>query len=809
MKPEQDLEKLGSFYLGRTVDPVTSETTGQPLLYDARDLTTHAVCVGMTGSGKTGLCVTLLEEAALDGIPAIAIDPKGDLGNLLLTFPGLSEAEFAPWIDPAAAARHGRTPSQEARATAELWSRGLAEWGQDGARIARLRAAVDTAIYTPGSQAGLPLAVDRSFDAPAPELARDADALRERVLGAVSGVLGLAGLDADPVRSREHILLAAVLERAWSEGRSLDLGGLVRAVQSPPFERLGVLDLESFFPARERFALAMTLNNLLASPAFAAWREGEPLDVSRLLYAEDGRPRLSILSIAHLSDSQRMFFVTLLLNEVVAWMRTQPGTSSLRALLYMDEVFGYFPPTANPPSKMPMLTLLKQARAHGLGVVLATQNPVDLDYKGLSNAGTWFLGRLQTERDKARVIEGLEGASTANGRLDRSQLERSLSRLQSRVFLMNNVHEDEPVLFHTRWALSYLRGPLTRDQIASLMASRPAREPEPEVQPDAPRPDRESDRPASDRPVVPPEIEERFLPVTREGQGRLRYRAGLLGRASLHYTRRGTDLDHWERLALLAPLEDEASPLWRAARVYEAGAPELDSEPEAGARFVEPPSHALQPRRHAGHSRALKSHLYRNRRLQLWRSKDPKAVSRPGEREAEFRAQLRQLLHERRDLELEKLRKRYAPKLQRLEERIRKAEQRVDREQAQYKERKLSTALSLGATLLSAVLGRKLGSAGNVGRASTAARRAGSLGRERGDVVRATEDVVTLRQRVKELEQEFQERLEAVREKTQASTLAPEALEIPPRKADLVVESVFLVWIPCWVGADGRVAPAA
>ncbi|MCA9086899.1 MAG: ATP-binding protein, partial [Planctomycetaceae bacterium] len=209
----------------------------------------------------------------------------------------------------------------------------------------------------------------------------------------------------------------------------------------PPFDRIGVIGLENFYPQADRFQLAMLLNNLLASPGFSSWMEGESLDIQKMLYSPDGKPRFTILSIAHLSEAERMFFVTIFLNEVVSWMRAQSGTSSLRAILYMDEVFGYFPPTANPPSKTPMLTLLKQARAFGLGVVLATQNPVDLDYKGLSNAGTWFIGRLQTERDKARVLDGLEGASAAAGHaFDRRQMEVILSGLGSRVFLLNNVH---------------------------------------------------------------------------------------------------------------------------------------------------------------------------------------------------------------------------------------------------------------------------------------------------------------------------------------------------------------------------------
>ncbi|HZN33138.1 MAG TPA: DUF87 domain-containing protein, partial [Pirellulaceae bacterium] len=374
----QDFERLGVFYLGKQYDLAAGKPQDELVLYDSKDLTTHAVCVGMTGSGKTGLCIALLEEAAIDGIPAIVIDPKGDLANLLLTFPELRPADFQPWIDPADAKRTGVSPEQFAQQTAEKWKKGLAEWGQDGARIQRLKDAADVAIYTPGSSAGLPLTVLRSFDVPPVSTIENNEALRDAISAAASGLLGLMGIDADPLRGREHILLSSIFDKAWRSGTSLDMAALIRSIQTPPLDKVGVMDLESFFPAKERFELAMQLNNLLASPGFSAWMEGEPLDIQRLLYTPEGKPRLAILSIAHLSDAERMFFVTILLSETIGWMRSQSGTSSLRALLYMDEVFGYFPPSANPPSKTPMLTLLKQARAFGLGVVLATQNPVDL-----------------------------------------------------------------------------------------------------------------------------------------------------------------------------------------------------------------------------------------------------------------------------------------------------------------------------------------------------------------------------------------------------------------------------------------------
>ena len=465
-----DLNSRNHFYLGREHDLAAGETSAEPLLYKSKDLTTHAVCVGMTGSGKTGLCLSLLEEAALDGIPAICIDPKGDLGNLLLGFPGFEVEKYEDWVDESVAQRKGLTKREFAEKTAELWKNGLASWDQDSERVQAYNDSVERLIFTPGASHGLPMTVLKSFDAPPKTLRDDADAFRARVQSAVSGLLALLGIDADPVRSREHIFLSNVLTHSWNAGKDLSVAEMIREIQAPPFTQVGVMDLETFFPEKDRTELAMDLNNLLASPSFAGWMSGQPLDVQQLFYSPEGKPRHSILSIGHLDDSQRMFFVTILLNEVLAWMRTQPGTGSLRALLYMDEVYGYFPPSAKPPSKEPMLTLLKQARAFGLGCVLATQNPVDLDYKGLSNAGTWFLGRLQTERDKMRVMEGLEGASAAAGStFDKQAMERTLAGVGSRVFLMNNVHEDQPRVFHTRWAMSYLAGPLSRQQIEKLM----------------------------------------------------------------------------------------------------------------------------------------------------------------------------------------------------------------------------------------------------------------------------------------------------------------------------------------------------
>ncbi|MDH4067061.1 MAG: ATP-binding protein, partial [Acidobacteriota bacterium] len=470
-----EYEKLGLFYVGRQVDPGTRARTEAPVLYESADLVTHAVIVGMTGSGKTGLGIGMIEEAAIDGVPVLAIDPKGDLANLLLTFPGLSGAEFAPWVNQDEARAAGQTPEAYGEAEAARWARGLEEWGQDGARIARLRAAADFALYTPGSTTGRPISVVQSFAAPPPAVLDDPDLLGDRVATAATTILTLAGVDAEPLRSREHILVSTLFAEAWKAGRDLDLAGLIAAVQHPPVTKVGVMDLESFFPSKDRFGLAMQLNQVLAAPSFAAWSQGEPLDLSALLYTREGKPRVAVVSIAHLDDHERMFFVSLLLNELVSWMRAQRGTSSLRALVYFDEIFGFLPPVANPPSKAPLLKLLKQARAFGIGLTLATQNPVDLDYKALSNCGTWLLGRLQTERDKARVLDGLEGVAASSGEgFDRAELDQLLSSLGKRIFLLHNVHEKRPTLFETRWTLSYLRGPMGRDELRRLCAPAPA-----------------------------------------------------------------------------------------------------------------------------------------------------------------------------------------------------------------------------------------------------------------------------------------------------------------------------------------------
>lgn len=798
------IEKLGQFYLGRLHDLGTGETSPADLNYDAKDLTTHAVCVGMTGSGKTGLCLSLLEEAAIDGIPAICIDPKGDLGNLMLSFPGLTPEEFQPWVDPADATRKGMTVEEYAKKTAETWKKGLAEWGQGPERIQKFKDSAEVAIYTPASTAGRQLTVLRSFDAPSSEILNDGEALRERIMAAVSGLLALMQIDVDPLSSREHILLSTILEHAWRDGRNVDMGTLIRSIQAPDFDKVGFLDLESFFPASDRFKLAMSLNNLLASPSFAAWLEGEALDVNKLFYTPEGKPRLAIISIAHLTDQERMFFVTILLNEVVGWMRAQPGTSSLRALLYMDEVFGYFPPTANPPSKQPMLTLLKQARAFGLGCVLATQNPVDLDYKGLSNAGTWFLGRLQTERDKMRVLEGLEGAAASAGAtFDKQKMEQTLAGLGSRVFLMNNVHEDAPVVFKTRWALSYLRGPVSRKQIEILMDGKKADAVGAGAAPSFGM-KAEKEGPDTSRPVLPPEIEEYFFPV-RGNDENLVYRPALLGEAKVHFVSSKHDIDRWDEVTMLTITGDDIdADLWDEADEWdEDDLPSLESEPEGDAAFRDLAPEVSKKKSYSKWESALKDYLYRSRRLPVYTCTALKESSHSGESESDFRIRLRHSAREERDLRTEKMRAKYASKFRTLDGQIRRAEQKVEREKSQKSQKTMSAGLSVLTSIAGAFFGRKLGSVTNVSRAGTAIRSTGSIAKEAEDVRHAKEALSALMLQHEDLNAEVEEEIARIQDALDPDLMDLKEEEIKPRKSDIDVERVVLVWLPYSVDRHG------
>lgn len=818
-----DFEKLGSFYLGRKYDLGRKEADG-PLLYDSRHLVTHGVCVGMTGSGKTGLCVGLLEEAALDGIPSIVIDPKGDLVDLLLTFPELRADDFRPWVNEEEAAKKGLTPEDFAAQQAETWRNGLADWGQDPARIRRLKDAADFTIYTPGSNAGLPVSILKSFAAPPEATRADDEALRDRINTTVTGILGLVGVTADPIQSREHILLSSLFASAWSTGRDLDLAELIRQIQEPPFQQVGVLSLEAFYPAKDRASLAMLLNNLLAAPTFQSWLEGDALDIGEMLHTREGKPRVTIFSIAHLSDQERMFFVSLLLNEILGWVRAQPGTGSLRAIIYMDEIFGYFPPVAEPPSKRPLLTLLKQARAFGVGVLLATQNPVDLDYKGLANAGTWFIGRLQTERDKARLLEGLEGvAAGAETKFDRREMEETLAGLGKRVFLLYNVHEDAPVTFQTRWTMSYLAGPLTRAQIKTLMDPRRSAVTTPS--PTAPATTAvvaptaaaaataggTAPAPSARPPALPAEIPQYYLPLrgATPASPNLVYRAGVLAAATIGFVAPGTGAAVTTRIRRIAEAPETALALdWEKATALETVLEDLDRQPYPGATFAPLPEAMMKVASYRSWGGDFADWAFRTQTAEAFKSATFKLTSDPGETEDDFRARLAKVAEAERAEEMDKVHRQFAAKKATLEQRVLRAEQAKEREAEQARGRKMQTAISFGATVLSMFTGKKRLSSGTLGKATTAMRDVGRSIDQAGDVKRAEESLTVMRQKLADLEVEEQEAIDALQARFDAAGETLERVLMRPRKSDITVDSLGLVWMPYWQDETGSLIAA-
>lgn len=799
-------EKLGLFYLGKEIDPETMALKPNYVLYDSKDLVTHAVCVGMTGSGKTGLCLALLEEAGIDGLPAIIVDPKGDLPNLMLLFPELRPEDFRPWINEEEAAQKGLSPDDYAAKQAELWQKGLAEWDQEPSRIHKLLNSVEISIFTPGSNAGLPLSILKSFEAPPPALLEDAEVLREKVSTTVSSLLGLLGLQADPLQSREHILLSNLFLTAWQSGQSLDLPSLIQQIQNPPLKRIGVFDLDSFYPAQERFKLAVMLNNLLAAPGFDLWLTGEPLDIHSLLYTPSGRPRFSIISIAHLSEAQRMFFVTLLLNQLLSWVRQQPGTSSLRAIFYMDEIFGFFPPISEPPAKKPLLTLLKQARAFGLGLVLTTQNPVDLDYKGLANAGTWFIGRLQTERDKERLLEGL--ASVA-GNIDLKKISDQISSLQKRIFLMHNVHEDRPILFKTRWLLCYLRGPMTRQQIMTLMKNKKIQI---EATPERPPSEIGSKvlSPTAARshlkPSLPPGINELFFPVAIQpiSSAQLFYRPAIAACGQVTFFDNRLGLSHMAEVKHYLELKEGViGLLWDEATPFSLGLERLEKEPRAGAFFDALPSRSLSLLKSA--EEEYLEYLTRSYQLTLLKSTLFQEISQPGESERDFRIRLSQLAREKRDEAVERLRQKYAARMASLERQYLLAQQRLQREQEEYKEKLAQSAISMGATIFGAILGRK---AYQLGRATTTARTASRAYYEKLDIKRAQEQVELAKARLEEMERELQQEVDKIANLYDPEREQLQPLILRPKKKDIIIRWTGLLWLPYWQLDSGEIQPA-
>lgn len=792
-----DYETLGSFYLGRTYDLKKDELEDELVLYDSKDLVTHGVVLGMTGSGKTGLCISILEEAAMDNIPAIIIDPKGDISNLMLNFPDFKASDYRPWINEDDASKKGNTPDEFAEKTAKMWKEGIASWGQTPERVRQFRDKVDINIFTPGSKAGIPVSILSSLEVPPFEIMEDGELLGDRIESTVSSLLSLVGIDEDPIQSEEAVLLGTLFNHSWQNGQNLSLESLIRQLQKPPFDKVGVIDVDSFMDAKKRQKLALKFNALLASPGFSTWMEGPPLDITAMMHSPSGKPRMSIFSIAHLSDSERMFFVSLLLNQMLGWMRSQSGTTSLRGLLYMDEIYGFLPPTANPPSKKPMLTMLKQGRAFGLGCLLATQNPVDLDYKALSNIGTWWLGRLQTERDKARVLDGLEGAAASqDGGFDRARMEELLAGLGSRVFLMNNVHEDNAVVFHVRWVMSYLCGPLTRRKIKVLMDPKrdqfnthqeeqasPNKADNPMAMPSASTAEK-----TSQRPVVGVGVKEYFVPFAGEPDGII-YKPALLREANVHYHSKKCGLDDARLLRFTNAITQEGID-WANDSGCTHPLSSLKDKPRQGCGFEELPGFAMNATNYKQAGKDFADYIYRNQRAEIFYCPLFKEYSLMGESEGAFRGRLSTRARELRDASVEKLRDKYEAKIKRKQSQLERAEHSLTREQAEAS----SAAWSIGAKVLGGLLGNLLG-----GRRSSSYGTVGSAGRaykQRQDVRIAEKKLQQLEQDLAELETELADDIEKLALEFDPASVELRTETIKPYKKNIDIRAVALAWLP-------------
>ena len=810
-------EKLGSFYLGAKYDIATKSIASEQVNYDSRDLTTHAVCVGMTGSGKTGLCIGLLEEAAIDKVPAIIIDPKGDMTNLLLQFENLLPEDFEPWINKDDAGRKGLTPNQYAKAMAQKWEEGLAEWGQGKQRIKDLKNAVDYTVYTPGSNAGISINILGSFAAPKINFDDDAEMFREKINGTVAALLGMVDPKKDPVRSKEAILLANLFEHFWRNNEDLELASLIQAIQDPPFTQLGVFDIETFFPKKERFELAMNFNTLIASPQFRYWLQGEDLDIEKIYFTEAGKPRHSIFYIAHLSEQERMFFVTLLLNALISWMRRQSGTTSLRSLLYFDEIFGYFPPTAQPPSKKPLLTLLKQARAYGLGTVLVTQNPVDIDYKGLSNAGTWFIGKLQTERDKERVLEGLRGAIAEAGAAETMDLNTTLSALSSRVFLMHNIHAGAPTIYHTRWAMSYLRGPLTRPQVKQLMQAKKSVNQSATMKP-ATRTrivNSTEQLPTSvaTPPSIDPKMQQRFFTIRKSAQlaGQelssnenlsLLYEPQILATAKVRFYDEKRNVDQIKPFSYIIQAPDEfGRSNWADAQQIINWEQTLLDQPDhngsAPVNFAPLQNTMNDVKDLAKIEKDFGNWLYQTQRYFSLEHPGLKLYQTELESSEAFQMRVQQIARELRDEELDEVQDKFEPKFEKIQDRIRKEERELDEAKEEVKDRKTAEWIGMAETVFSVFVKRR-------SRSISAATSKSRMRRKAAQKVEASkEDIEKFEQDYRDLETDLKKKLDQIRMKWDKVSTGITRKEIKPRRTDIKIDGTFLVWQPYWVTENG------
>ena len=771
------------FYLGKIYDLKKGALTDEILSYDPPDLTTHAIVTGMTGSGKTGLCIGLLEEAALQGIPAIMVDPKGDLTNLLLTFPELKAEDFEPWMDPASAARDDKTTAQTAAETAAMWKKGLADWNLGSKNIQELKDAVERTIYTPGSTSGIPVSILASFEAPQLAWDENEETLRDKISDTVTAVLTLIGLkEIDPLRSREHILLSNIIEYSWKQGKSLDLNSLILQTQNPPLEKLGAFAIDDFFPKKERGELAMMLNSFLASPSFQPWIEGQPLDIEKILYTDDGKPRHSVFFLAHLNDSERMFFITLLYSAVDTWMRKQSGTGELRALVYFDEIHGYLPPVANPPSKRLIIRLLKMARAFGVGLVLSTQNPVDVDYKALSNAGTWMVGRLQTDQDKQRLLDGLESAA---GGIQRSEYDKLISSLGKRVFLYHNVHEKKPAIFNTRWAMSYLAGPLTLSQVPALnalagaqlfqAADKPAKKRAPIATP-------KSARSAVAEKTAESGVRQYFL---SEASGELK--PCLLAVAEVRYLSRSPRIDTSRVISALVDDPRETGQIWEDF-VSELDEKEITDSAPAKAKLANLPDFMEKSTWWSTQEKEFEHWIYETDTVSVRISKALGISAEPEVSDVDFLKLAQAAAAEKAQAEIKKLETSSKSKQTTLKGRIERAQAKVDKLEKEAASRNIDTALKVGETLL------KLASKKKLTGVSTSATKFRMSSEAKARLEEAETALEALQDEMKELEQTLEDQKQAIQDKWQAEVDSIDEVKLTPTKQNIRITHFGIGW---------------
>lgn len=771
---EEIYEKAGLFYLGKDVNREDFSSTEVLTLLKNKNFTTHAAIIGMTGSGKTGLGVGIIEEAAIDNIPSIVIDPKGDMGNLCLTDASFSAENFAPWVKDEAESKNEELFAYAAK-TAAFWKEGIESWGQSSERVASFGRVTKT-IYTPGSQSGIPIDLMGSLALPDRSILDDSDDFASYLKSSVMGLLSLIGIEADPLDSKEYILLSQIISRAWMEGRDLSIEELVGRIINPPFKKIGVLPLKSFYPSNERFKFATKFNAVIASPNFANWLEGESLDIQNLLYDEEGRAKIAIFSISHLNDDERMFFVTLLLNKYIAWMRLQSGSNRLRTLLYMDEIYGFFPPIKNPPSKEPMITLLKQARAYGIGIVLSTQNPVDLDYKGLSNIGTWCIGRLQTTQDVKRVIDGLGGKMDSS--FDKKEIANLLSNLKKRTFFLKSAHLEDIRLFGTRWALSYLKGPLKKAEISALMR---AQKSDYEVE------DKKTESEVRDSDyghvnAIDSSIPQYYEPdMTGEGK----YRPFLAAKSEVYYydSRRGIEVTEEGFDYLDLGLVDDVD--WGASEVDDLDFSALPSKEPRAAKFAELPSFVATDKGLNSAAKALVSHLYRNSKLELYRCRSLRLESGVDDSLSDFKVTVQGELDERKEEKLDALKESYEKKEKRILSQLSRAKEKVEKEKGDQ----MSSILNVGASILGALFGRT--TATKIG---TTISRSSRAYKERGDVSRAEEKVIEIEDKLADLEMELEEKIDDLATEYSIDNYEITGFTIKPKKRDISVEDIALVW---------------